>query len=91
MVLRLVIALSTAGEAGTRARDAFLAERGRQLQGMLDRARERGEHPPEGLDILDHILALLYIRTLFGTGPLTPGYVDTLVDRLLALHGRALA
>lgn len=87
-VLRLVIALSTAGEAGTRARDEFLAERARQIQGMLDRARERGEHPPEGLDILDHVLAPMYIRTLFGTGPLTPGYVDTLVDRLLALPDR---
>jgi AcrR family transcriptional regulator len=88
-VLRLVIALSSAGEAGIQARDAFLAERGRQLQDMLDRAHDRGEHPPEGLDILDHILAPMYIRVLFGAGPLTPAYVDTLVDRLLALHGHA--
>jgi len=84
-VLRLVIALSTAGEAGLRARDAFMVERGRQLQAMLDRARVRGEEPPEALDILDHILAPMYIRTLFGTGPLTAAYVDRLVDRLLAL------
>ncbi len=83
-VLRLIVALSSAGEAGMRARDAFLAERGRQLQGMLDRARGRGEHPPEGFDILDHILAPIYIRVLFGAGPLTPGYVNALVDRLLA-------
>ncbi|MEU7748042.1 TetR/AcrR family transcriptional regulator [Nonomuraea sp. NPDC049158] len=82
-VLRLVIALSTGGEAGVRARDAFLAERGRQLQGMLDRARDRGEHPPEGLDILDHLLAPMYVRVLFGTGPLTPDYVNALADRLL--------
>ncbi|MET7465924.1 TetR/AcrR family transcriptional regulator [Nonomuraea sp. NPDC005501] len=88
-VLRLVITLSTAGEDGTRARDAFLAERARQIQGMLDRARERGEDPPEGLDILDHILAPMYIRTLFGAGPLTPDYVDTLVERLLALRSPA--
>ncbi|MDT3442763.1 MULTISPECIES: TetR/AcrR family transcriptional regulator [unclassified Pseudofrankia] len=86
-VLRLVIALSSAGEAGIQARDAFLAERGRQLQDMLDRALDRGEHPPEGLDILDHILAPMYVRVLFGAGPLTPAYTDTLVDRLLALRG----
>ncbi|WP_263656547.1 TetR/AcrR family transcriptional regulator [Nonomuraea aurantiaca] len=86
-VLRLVIALSTAGEAGVRARDAFVAERGRQLQGMLDRARDRGEHPPEGLDILDHLLAPMYVRILFGTGPLTPDYVNALVDRLLVRPG----
>lgn len=84
-VLRLVIALSTAGDAGVQARDAFLAERGRQLQVMLDRARARGEHPPEGLDILDHLLAPMYVRILFGTGPLTPAYVNTLVTRLLTL------
>ncbi|NUW36341.1 TetR/AcrR family transcriptional regulator [Nonomuraea sp. SMC257] len=84
--LRLVISLSAAGEDGVRARNAFLAERGRQLQGMLDRARERGEHPPEGLDILDHLLAPMYIRSLFGMEPLTPAYADTLVDRLLALR-----
>lgn len=86
-VLRLVIALSSAGEAGVRARAAFLAERSRQLQGMLDRARDRGEHPPDGMDVLDHILAPMYIRVLFGAGPLTPACVDTLVDRLLALRG----
>ncbi|WP_433508569.1 TetR/AcrR family transcriptional regulator [Nonomuraea sp. CA-143628] len=82
-VLRLVIALSTGGEAGVQARDAFVAERGRQLQGMLDRARDRGEQPPEGLDILDHLLAPMYVRVLFGMGPLTPDYVNALVDRLL--------
>ncbi|GAA4506602.1 hypothetical protein GCM10023191_063900 [Actinoallomurus oryzae] len=65
------------------ARDEFVAERGRQIQAMLDRARTRGEHPPEGLDVLDHVLAPMYIRVLFGAGPLTPEYADTLVDRLL--------
>jgi AcrR family transcriptional regulator len=83
-VLRLLIALSNAGEAGRQARDQFLAERGRQLRGMLERARARGEHPPQGLEVVDHILAPLYIRTLFGAGPLTPAYLDSLVDRLLA-------
>ncbi|MFG6191987.1 TetR/AcrR family transcriptional regulator [Nonomuraea sp. JJY05] len=83
-VLRLVIALSTAGQHGLRARDAFLAERSRQLQAMLDRARDRSEHPPDVLDVLDHILAPMYIRILFGAGPLTPDYADSLVDRLLS-------
>jgi AcrR family transcriptional regulator len=84
-VLRLVVALSTAGDAGAQARDEFIAERARQIQGMLDRARRRGEHPPESLDILDHILAPMYIRVLFGMDPLTPDYTDHLVDRLLHL------
>ncbi|MGA5759460.1 TetR/AcrR family transcriptional regulator C-terminal ligand-binding domain-containing protein [Nonomuraea bangladeshensis] len=84
-VLHLVIALSKAGEDGKRARDAFLAERARQVQVMLDRARGRGERSPDVLDVLDHLLAPMYIRILFETGSLTTDYVDTLVDRLLAL------
>jgi AcrR family transcriptional regulator len=83
-VLRLVIALANAGEPGRAARDRFLAERRRQLQEMLDRARARGEQPPDALDVLDHILAPMYVRTLFGMAPTTPGYADTLVDRILA-------
>lgn len=79
-VLRLVIALSDTGEAGVAARDQFVAERGRQLREMLDRA----ENSPDALEVLDHILAPIYVRTLFGAGPLTPAYVDSLVDRLFA-------
>jgi archaellum component FlaD/FlaE len=52
------------------------------MQSMLDRAAERGEQPPDVLDVLDHILAPMYIRVLFGM-ELTPDYVDGLVDRLL--------
>ncbi|AEW99858.1 TetR/AcrR family transcriptional regulator [Streptantibioticus cattleyicolor] len=85
-VLSLVVALSTAGPDGARARDDFLAERTRQLQVMLDRARDRGEQPPDTLAVLDHILAPMYVRVLFGAGPLDPDYADTLVDHLLALH-----
>ncbi|MCO6000131.1 TetR/AcrR family transcriptional regulator [Actinoallomurus rhizosphaericola] len=87
-VLRLVIALSNAGDTGTQARDRFLAERTRQLQEMLDRARERGEDPPDALDLVDHILAPMYVRVLFGVGPLTAAYVDALVDRLLSSPSR---
>ncbi|MEV4255622.1 TetR/AcrR family transcriptional regulator [Spirillospora sp. NPDC049652] len=85
-VLRLVVALSNRGERGLRARDDFLAERARLMQAMLDRAAERGENPPDALDVLDHVMAPMYIRVLFGAGPLTPDYIAGLVDRLL---GRA--
>jgi len=86
-VLRLVIALSNAGEPGRAARDQFLAERRRQLQEMLDRAQARGERGPAILDILDHILAPMYVRTLFGLGSLPPDYADSLVDRVLTTPG----
>jgi AcrR family transcriptional regulator len=82
-VLRLVIALSGNGQQGQQARDDFLAERTRQLQSMLARARERGENPPDAFGVVDHILAPMYLRVLFDAGPLAPDYVDGLVDRLL--------
>jgi AcrR family transcriptional regulator len=82
-VVRLAVALSGNGQQGLQARDDLRAERTRQLQFMLDRARERGEPAPDAFGVLDHILAPMYIRVLFGMGPLTPDYVDGLVDRLL--------
>jgi AcrR family transcriptional regulator len=82
-LLRLSVALSSTGRQGLQAREDLLAERRRQLQSMLDRAVERGEHAPDAFGVLDHILAPMYIRVLLGIGPLTPEYVDGLVDRLL--------
>ncbi|MCK2218345.1 TetR/AcrR family transcriptional regulator [Actinomadura sp. ATCC 31491] len=83
-LVRLTVALSGAGRQGLDARDTLLADRTRQLQAMLDRARERGEHPPDVLEVLDHLLAPIYMRVLFGAVPLTPAYLDGLVGRLLA-------
>ncbi|WP_338703251.1 TetR/AcrR family transcriptional regulator [Streptomyces sp. Q6] len=82
LLVRLAVALSSIGPQGLRARDDLRDERTRQLQSMLDRATERGERAPDALDVLDHILAPMYIRVLFGM-ELTPEYVDGLVDRML--------
>ncbi|SEE79204.1 transcriptional regulator, TetR family [Streptomyces sp. 2131.1] len=84
VLLHLAVALSGTGEQGVRAQEGLRADRTRQLQSMLDRAGERGEDAPDALEVLDHILAPMYIRVLFGMGPLTPEYVDGLVARLLA-------
>ncbi|GAA2214790.1 TetR/AcrR family transcriptional regulator [Nonomuraea monospora] len=81
-LVRLAVALSGEGRQGLQARDALLADRRRQLQAMLDRARDRGEEPPDALEVLDHVLAPIYMRVLFDAGPLTPEYLDGLVDRL---------
>ncbi|MCF6476349.1 TetR/AcrR family transcriptional regulator [Nonomuraea sp. MG754425] len=83
-LVRLALALSGEGQQGRQARDELLADRRRQLQAMLDRARDRGEDPPDVLEVLDHLLAPIYMRVLFNAGPLTPDYLDGLVDRLLA-------
>ncbi|MFF8592903.1 TetR/AcrR family transcriptional regulator [Streptomyces sp. NPDC015220] len=82
-VVRLAVALSNNGQQGLQEGDHLRSERMRQLQSMLDRARDRGEHAPDALGVLDHILAPMYIRVLFGMVPLTPDYIDGLVDRLL--------
>ncbi|WP_433064683.1 TetR/AcrR family transcriptional regulator [Dactylosporangium sp. CS-033363] len=82
-VLRLVVALSTAGPEGLAARERFVAERGRQLREMLDRAAARGEAVPDALDLVDHILAPMYVRVLLGLGELTPGYAAALADRVV--------
>ncbi|MFE1954083.1 TetR/AcrR family transcriptional regulator [Streptomyces sp. NPDC059524] len=80
-LVRLAVALSSDGPQGLKAGDALFAERMGQLQSMLDRAGDRGEQVLDALDVLDHILAPMYIRVLFGM-ELTPEYVDGLVDRL---------
>ncbi|GGV09800.1 TetR family transcriptional regulator [Streptomyces litmocidini] len=82
-VLHLAVALSNSGQQGLRAGADLRAERTRQLQSVLDRARERGEPAPDALEVLDHVLAPMYIRVLFGMGPLTRDYTDGLVTRLL--------
>jgi AcrR family transcriptional regulator len=82
-VLHLAVALSSSGQQGLQAGADLRAERTRQLQSMLDRARDRGEQAPDAFEVLDHILAPMYIRVLFGMVPLTPDYIDGLVDRLL--------
>ncbi|MFI7059215.1 TetR-like C-terminal domain-containing protein [Streptosporangium canum] len=70
-LLRLTTALSGEGQQRLQARDELLADRTRQLQAMLARARGRGEDPPDVLEVLDHLLAPIYMRVLFGAGPLT--------------------
>ncbi|MEC3952199.1 TetR/AcrR family transcriptional regulator [Nocardia sp. CDC153] len=80
-VVRLAVALSGDGQ-GLQAGEHLLVERTRQLQAMLDRAHDRGEPALDASEVLDHILAPMYIRVLFGLVPLTPEYINGLVDRL---------
>ncbi|MEU1335525.1 TetR/AcrR family transcriptional regulator [Streptomyces sp. NPDC005865] len=83
-LLRTVLAALATGPGGESARDQFLAVRSEQLQGMLERARARGEDAPDVLGVLDGVLAPIYMRVLFGVVPLTPEYVDGLVESTLA-------
>jgi len=65
------------------ARSAVLTPRSKQISTMLARARERGEKTPSTSEVLDHLLAPLYVRALFGS-PANEAFAETLVERLLA-------
>ena len=54
---------------------------------MLERARRRGEKAPDRSELLDHVLAPLYMRALFGR-PVSKAVADRLVDRLLTETSR---
>lgn len=58
-----------------------LEPRFKQIEVMLHRARQRGEQAPSALDVLDFLLAPLYVRALFGM-PGTKAFAEHLVDRL---------
>ncbi|MEV6049053.1 TetR/AcrR family transcriptional regulator [Streptomyces xanthochromogenes] len=60
-----------------------LAERGRDLLDMLDRAASRGEPRLRLFDVLDGILAPIYLRTLFRIPGMDDAYLGSLVDKCL--------
>ena len=80
---RAVIATTTPAGADGSLRSAALKRRGEQMAMMLERARKRGEKPPDVAEVLDYVLAPLYMRALFGW-PLSKAVADRLVDRLVA-------
>ena len=75
---------SRQAETGWRQQRAarYVAGRGGQIQLALDRARKRGENPPEAATVLDRVLAPLYLRAAFGYRP-TNDDLDALVDNAL--------
>ena len=73
---------STAGQEEPVAR-APLRARGDQIQAMLERARQRGEMQLHYTDVLDGILAPIYLRTLLGIGGLDQGRLVVFVDHTL--------
>jgi AcrR family transcriptional regulator len=79
---RTVIATTPPAGSDGSQRNAALKRRGEQLSLMLERARRRGEKAPDVAEVLDHVLAPLYLRALFGR-PTTRAVADRLVERLI--------
>ena len=84
---RAVIATTPPAGADGSSRRAALVRRGEQMDLMLERARRRGEKAPNRSELLDHVLAPLYMRALFGR-PVSKAVADRLVDRLLTETSR---
>ncbi len=63
-------------------RKLMLAPRLEQLQAMLARAATRGEATPEAEDVIDHLLAPLYMRAILGL-PIDERYADKLVKDIV--------
>ena len=78
---RTLVATSPPPGAGGMARVAALGPRLEQIATLLDRAHARGEAAPPLMDVIDHLLAPLYMRTLFGT-PIDDAFAEHLADRL---------
>jgi AcrR family transcriptional regulator len=78
--LQAVLIARTSGGADLRA---FLQSRSRQIQDMLDRARQRGEPELLATDVIDGVLGPIYMRTLFGIGGLDPAYLAALADKTI--------
>jgi len=79
---RAVVATAMPPGAEGSTRTAALQRRLDQVALMLERARARGEEPPPLTDVMDHLLAPLYARALFGA-PASEALAERLVERLL--------
>jgi hypothetical protein len=53
----------------------------KQIETMLNRALRRGESTPIAFELIDHLLAPLYVRALFGA-PGDSDFAEGLVDYL---------
>ena len=81
--VRVFLATAPTPETNAAARGEALIRRRDEIEALLERARQRGEPAPQVGEVIDCILAPLYLRMLFGT-PEGEGYATDLVDRLLS-------
>jgi AcrR family transcriptional regulator len=82
-----LLRMLTATPAGARAaelQDLPIARRAAELEAVLERGRKRGELTPKVMDVLELVLAPIYLHGLF-LGPLRDPAIDRLVDRALLL------
>lgn len=62
---------------------AFLLQRADEIQAMLDRAAARQEAKLHFTDVVDGLIAPIYVRQLFGIGGLDASFIRKLVRRTI--------
>jgi AcrR family transcriptional regulator len=87
-MISMLRVMAATPETGIRTADIHglpIGRRVAELEAMLARGRRRGEKAPEMMDVLELVLAPIYLRALFlGPAKTTKG-IDRLVDRAFAL------
>lgn len=81
-LFKVIVASASRGGVRDMARARAMEPRIKQIEVMLNRARERGEQAPSVSEVLDHLLAPFYFRALFGApgdGVFAAGLVDDLL------------
>lgn len=84
-LLRIMTAVPEATNGSKDLDELPIGRRARELEAMLARGRKRGETTPELMDVMELVLAPIYLGALF-LGPFKSAVgIERLVDRALAL------
>jgi hypothetical protein len=67
-----------------------LRNRRKEALTLVEQARARGEHAPEPQQVVDHLIAPIVFRLVFGADPVKPELAERLVDELFAISSSAL-
>ena len=83
MLQTVLAAAASPGDDGRDRRRLYLDRRAEAIQRMLDRAAARGEVRLHWSDVVDGVLAPVYLRRLFDV-EFEDGFAELLADRVLA-------
>ena len=64
-----------------------LRNRRAEARTLIDQALARGDRAPELRQVIDHVVAPIVYRLIFGKAPLAPATATQLVDELFAIVG----
>jgi AcrR family transcriptional regulator len=76
---------AAAALASDKADTDCLRNRRNEAGTLVAQARARGEHAPETQQVIDHLIAPIVFRLVFGAEPVKPELAQRLVDELFAI------